>query len=199
MYLAGRWYAVDLSAPAPKTTPRASGLDVALLQRHVLEQLLGIGDIRTDKRIDFVGGARGTAGLERRRRLRRGRCRVLDVSGDDRRSDGDLGCRRDHAAQVDLVRTEIEGWVAGPSDLAHKAPHAEGARSPQSFYAFLNCGPRANSAVKSSWIRDGRAAEPQKPTMKVLVADNFEKSGLDGLQRRRAATSSTSRTPRTTR
>ena len=65
MYLAGRWYAVDLSRATPEDDSRASGLDVALLQRHVLEQLLGIGDIRTDKRIDFVGGARGTDGLER--------------------------------------------------------------------------------------------------------------------------------------
>ena len=37
---------------------------MALLQKHVLEQLLNIGDIRTDKRIDFVGGARGTKALE---------------------------------------------------------------------------------------------------------------------------------------
>jgi uncharacterized protein (DUF1015 family) len=64
MYLAGRWYSLDLSGAAPEDASRASGLDVALLQRHVLEGLLGIGDIRTDKRIDFVGGARGTASLE---------------------------------------------------------------------------------------------------------------------------------------
>jgi uncharacterized protein (DUF1015 family) len=64
MYLAGRWYTVDLSTASPEDTSRASGLDVALLQRQVLEQRLGIGDIRTDKRIDFVGGARGTDGLE---------------------------------------------------------------------------------------------------------------------------------------
>ena len=65
MYLAGRWYVIDLSAVRPEDDSRASGLDVALLQRHVLEKLLNIGDIRTDKRIDFVGGARGTEGLER--------------------------------------------------------------------------------------------------------------------------------------
>ena len=63
MFLAGRWYAVDLSR-APRDNDRASGLDVALLQRHVLEPMLRIGDIRTDKRIDFVGGARGAAALE---------------------------------------------------------------------------------------------------------------------------------------
>jgi uncharacterized protein (DUF1015 family) len=64
MYLPGRWYGVDLSGAEPEDSSRASGLDVARLQRHVLEQLLAIGDIRSDKRIDFVGGARGTTALE---------------------------------------------------------------------------------------------------------------------------------------
>ena len=64
MYLGGRWYTIDLSAARPEDDSRASGLDVALLQRLVLEQILGIGDIRTDKRIDFLGGARGTKALE---------------------------------------------------------------------------------------------------------------------------------------
>jgi uncharacterized protein (DUF1015 family) len=64
MYLAGRWYVIDLSAAAPADDSRASGLDVALLERHVLQDMLGIGDIRSDKRIDFVGGARGVTGLE---------------------------------------------------------------------------------------------------------------------------------------
>jgi uncharacterized protein (DUF1015 family) len=64
MYL-GKWYAIDLSKAAPEDDSRASGLDVALLQRNVLEPLLKIGDIRTDKRIDFVGGARGTKALEK--------------------------------------------------------------------------------------------------------------------------------------
>ncbi len=64
MYLGGRWYAIDLTAAEREDASRASGLDVALLQRHVLERLLGIGDVRSDKRIDFVGGARGTRALE---------------------------------------------------------------------------------------------------------------------------------------
>ena len=64
MFLDGRWYAIDVSSAAPADASRASGLDVALLQHHVLEPLLKIGDVRTDKRIDFVGGARGTAALE---------------------------------------------------------------------------------------------------------------------------------------
>jgi uncharacterized protein (DUF1015 family) len=64
MYLDGRWHALDLSGAAPADGSRASSLDVALLQHHVLDPLLKIGDVRTDKRIDFVGGARGTAALE---------------------------------------------------------------------------------------------------------------------------------------
>src|SRR3954463_10153328 len=64
MFLAGRWYALDLSGAAPEDATRASALDVARLQHHVLAPLLHIGDVRTDKRIDFVGGARGTAALE---------------------------------------------------------------------------------------------------------------------------------------
>ncbi|MGH9914464.1 MAG: DUF1015 domain-containing protein, partial [Pyrinomonadaceae bacterium] len=40
-------------------------LDVSILQAHVLEPVLGIKDVRSDKRIDFVGGIRGTEELER--------------------------------------------------------------------------------------------------------------------------------------
>jgi uncharacterized protein (DUF1015 family) len=65
MYLAGAWYGLDLSKAAPEDGSRASALDVARLQHHVLAPLLKIGDVRTDKRIDFVGGARGTAALEK--------------------------------------------------------------------------------------------------------------------------------------
>jgi uncharacterized protein (DUF1015 family) len=64
MYLDGRWRVIDLSKAAPADASRASGLDVALLQQHVLEKRLKIGDIRTDRRVDFVGGARGTRALE---------------------------------------------------------------------------------------------------------------------------------------
>ena len=65
MFLAGKWYALDLSNAAPEDESRAAALDVAKLQHHVLAPLMGIGDVRTDKRIDFVGGGRGTAALEK--------------------------------------------------------------------------------------------------------------------------------------
>ena len=64
MYVDGRWYSVDVSRTAPEDGSRGSALDVALLQRNVLERLLKIGDVRSDKRVDFVGGARGTGALE---------------------------------------------------------------------------------------------------------------------------------------
>jgi uncharacterized protein (DUF1015 family) len=64
MFLDGTWHVLDLSGAAPPDRSRASTLDVALLQHHVLGPLLQIGDVRTDKRIDFVGGARGTPALE---------------------------------------------------------------------------------------------------------------------------------------
>ena len=64
MYLDGRWYALDLGSTKAEDGSRAARLDVARLQSAVLEPVLRIGDIRTDKRIDFVGGARGTAALE---------------------------------------------------------------------------------------------------------------------------------------
>lgn len=63
MYLAGRWYDLDLSEAQPADRSHASSLDVARLQHHVLEPLLRVGDVRTDKRIDFVGGARGPSAL----------------------------------------------------------------------------------------------------------------------------------------
>ena len=64
MLLDGRWHAVTLPAQPPDT-PRADALDVEVLQRVVLGPVFGIGDPRADKRLDFVGGIRGAAELER--------------------------------------------------------------------------------------------------------------------------------------
>jgi uncharacterized protein (DUF1015 family) len=62
MYLGGRWYTLRFDGPASATT---DALDVSVLQDRILAPLLGIADVRTDKRIDFVGGIRGVAELER--------------------------------------------------------------------------------------------------------------------------------------
>ena len=64
MFVGGQWHTIDLGAP-PEGLDQAGRLDVSRLHDLVLAPLLGIGDVRTDKRIDFVGGARGTAELER--------------------------------------------------------------------------------------------------------------------------------------
>jgi len=63
MFLDGRWHTIDLG-DAPRDVSASDGLDVSRLQESVLAPLLGIGDVRSDKRIDFVGGARGTGELE---------------------------------------------------------------------------------------------------------------------------------------
>jgi uncharacterized protein (DUF1015 family) len=64
MYLDGRWHTLRLEAAAGANDV-GSTLDVSLLQDQVLSPLLNVGDPRTDKRIDFVGGIRGTAELEK--------------------------------------------------------------------------------------------------------------------------------------
>ena len=65
MYLEGCWYTLTAKASILNDDP-VEGLDVSLLQNHVLEPVLGIADPRTDKRIEFIGGIRGTKELERR-------------------------------------------------------------------------------------------------------------------------------------
>lgn len=65
LYLDGSWYLVTASLPLLSDDP-VKGLDVSILQDRVLGPILGIGDPRTDKRIDFVGGIRGLSELERR-------------------------------------------------------------------------------------------------------------------------------------
>ncbi len=63
MYLDGEWYSLEFENT--EGLDAVSSLDVALLQDRVLAPLLNIGDPRTDERIDFVGGIKGTDELER--------------------------------------------------------------------------------------------------------------------------------------
>lgn len=65
MYLDGEWYGLALKDNAARPDGAVASLDVAILQDQVLDPILGIKDVRTDKRIDFVGGLRGTTELER--------------------------------------------------------------------------------------------------------------------------------------
>ncbi|MDE6208331.1 MAG: DUF1015 domain-containing protein [Lachnospiraceae bacterium] len=65
MFLNGEWYRL-LAKEEIKVSDPVAGLDVALLQNNILTPILGIGDPRVDKRIDFIGGIRGLEELERR-------------------------------------------------------------------------------------------------------------------------------------
>ncbi|MEO8227268.1 MAG: DUF1015 family protein [Gemmatimonadota bacterium] len=66
IYLDGTWYRLDLDGSLIDDGDPIGSLDVSLLQDRVLGPVLGVGDPRTDDRVDFIGGIRGTAELERR-------------------------------------------------------------------------------------------------------------------------------------
>ena len=126
------------SAAAPEDDSRASTPRRRAPPAHVLEPLLTIGDVRTDKRIDFVGGARGTERARERpstpgRRPSRSRCIPVTVD--------------------DLMAISDAGGIMPP---------------------------------KSTWfepkLRDGLLDPHDLTIMKVLVADKFEQSGIDGLK-----------------
>ena len=65
LFLEDKWYLLTLKPEYGNCDP-VEGLDVSILQKQILEPVLGIQDPKTDKRIDFVGGIRGLSELERR-------------------------------------------------------------------------------------------------------------------------------------
>jgi uncharacterized protein (DUF1015 family) len=65
MYLQGQWYCLVLRDEFLSDDP-VRGLDVSLLADNLIEPVLGVSDPRRDERIDFVGGIRGLAELEKR-------------------------------------------------------------------------------------------------------------------------------------
>jgi len=66
MYLDGHWYKMTAKAGTFDDNDPIGVLDVKILSDNVLDNILGIKDLRTDKRIDFVGGIRGLGELKRR-------------------------------------------------------------------------------------------------------------------------------------
>ncbi len=65
MYFGGRWYRLTFNVQYFREPDPIERLDVSILQQFVLTPVLGIGDPRTDTRISFVGGGRGTSELEK--------------------------------------------------------------------------------------------------------------------------------------
>lgn len=84
MYLGGRWYDLTMPSQDPANGP-ANALDSAVLQREFLEPVFGIADVRSDSRIDFVGGIRGVGELKER--VDGGRAQVAFALGATRLSD----------------------------------------------------------------------------------------------------------------
>ena len=64
MYVARTWHTIDLESAGVEGKSVIDRLDANLLEQRLLKPILGIQDVRTDKRIDFVGGAKGTTTLE---------------------------------------------------------------------------------------------------------------------------------------
>ena len=64
-YLGGQWRTLHVRPEFTATSDPIERLDVTLLQKHVLDPMFGITDPRTSKQINFVGGIRGTAELEK--------------------------------------------------------------------------------------------------------------------------------------
>ena len=64
-YLSGRWHTLNFRPRFAATTDPIEKLDVTLLQKYVLDPIFGIDDPRTSKRVNFVGGIRGTTELEK--------------------------------------------------------------------------------------------------------------------------------------
>ena len=66
MFLGGRWHGLTARPGTFDAANPVESLDVSILQKNLLAPILGIGDPRRDKRIDFIGGIRGPEELERR-------------------------------------------------------------------------------------------------------------------------------------
>jgi uncharacterized protein (DUF1015 family) len=84
MYLGGKWYGLQLSPEATLPDRHGAALDVSILQDRLLDPILRHQRHRTDKRIDFIGGLRGTKELERLVERRQSGSCVFAVSDDGR-------------------------------------------------------------------------------------------------------------------
>lgn len=66
IYLDNKWYSITAKKDTCDDNDPIEGLDVTISSKYILKDILGIGDLRSDKRIDFVGGIRGLSELEKR-------------------------------------------------------------------------------------------------------------------------------------
>ena len=66
MYLEDKWYTIEFGKEYLESDNIVDSLDISILQNHILDEILGIKNPRTDKRIDFIGGIRGLQEIEKR-------------------------------------------------------------------------------------------------------------------------------------
>ncbi|MBN2601903.1 MAG: DUF1015 domain-containing protein [Candidatus Marinimicrobia bacterium] len=66
MYLSHQWYVLNAKPGIFNQTDPVDSLDVSILTKNILKPILGIGDLRKDERVDFIGGIRGLGELEKR-------------------------------------------------------------------------------------------------------------------------------------
>ena len=154
-----------------------AGLDVELLQKRVLEPIFAIGDPRTDKRIDFVGGGRGTAELSTRQR-RQGRHRILTASDHDPAAFRRLGCG---ARACRRNRPGLSRNCAAGCSCTRWSRHSSGvlgliqtARLGDTLIAMVTSSPATRSTGSAA------ASAAAKPGLSILIADKFEPVGVDG-------------------
>ena len=95
LYLAGKWYSLTAKPGTYDDNDPIGVLDVTISSNLILDEILGIKDLRSDKRIDFVGGIRGLGELKKR---------VDPLSGIDETVDGYCRYGKHHAAEDYMVR-----------------------------------------------------------------------------------------------
>jgi len=105
LYLAGKWYSLTAKQGTYNDNDPIGVLDVTISSNLILDEILGIKDLRSDKRIDFVGGIRGLGELQRRVDSGEMKGRVGALSCHHEAIDGYCRYRQYHA-EDNLVRTE---------------------------------------------------------------------------------------------
>ena len=106
MYLDGRWYSLTARPGTYDDNDPIGVLDVTVLSNLVLDRILDIKDLRTSKRIDFVGGIRGLGELKRR--VDSGEMKAVLALYPRLDAAADQHCRhgQHHAAEDHVVRTQ---------------------------------------------------------------------------------------------
>ena len=66
MFLNDKWYEIEFGKEYLENKDVVETLDISILQKHILDEILGIKNPRVDKRIDFIGGIRGPKEIEKR-------------------------------------------------------------------------------------------------------------------------------------